>query len=147
MVAVEPLTGGRKPQAFFSTCHDDTAEAVLTRYAARWRWSMEVTNHDAKGQLGFEEPQGWGRRAVLRTAPTAMLPYSLVVLWFSGEGHRHYQAPRRPWYPAKTQASFADMLATLRCRSVRGEVLSTGLHGRGSRNVVNALLHAVKLAA
>jgi hypothetical protein len=145
VVAVEPLTGGRKRQAFFSTCPDDTAEAVLTRYAARW--AMEVTNHDAKGQLGFEEPQGWTRRAVLRTAPTAMLLYSLVVLWFSREGHRHYQAPRRPWYPGKTKASFADMLATLRCQSVRAEVLSMGLHGRGSRNVVNALLHAVKLAA
>src|SRR5439155_16352070 len=29
VVAVEPLTGGRKPQAFLSTCPDDTAEAVL----------------------------------------------------------------------------------------------------------------------
>jgi hypothetical protein len=145
VVAVEPLTGGRKPQAFFSTCPDDTAEAVLTRYAARW--SMEVTNHDAKGQLGFEEPQGWTRRAVQRTAPTAMLLYSLVVLWFSGEGHRHYEAPHRPWYPGKTRASFADMLATLRCQSVRGEVLSMGLHGSGTRNVVNALLHVVKQVA
>jgi hypothetical protein len=76
-----------------------------------------------------------------------MLLYSLVVLWFSREGHRHYEPPHRPWYPGKTQASFADMLATLRCQSVRGEVFSMGLHGRGSRNVVNALLHAVKLAA
>jgi hypothetical protein len=145
VVAVEPLTGGRKPQAFFSTCSDDTAEAVLTRYAARW--SMEVTNHDAKGQLGFEEPQGWTRQAVQRTAPTAMLLYSLVVLWFSGEGHRHYEAPKRPWYPGKTQASFADMLVTLRCQSVKAGVLSMGLHGRGSRNAVNALLHVAKQAA
>jgi hypothetical protein len=51
VVAVEPLTGGRRPQAFFSTRADDTAEAVLTRYAARW--SLEVSFHDAKGQLGF----------------------------------------------------------------------------------------------
>jgi hypothetical protein len=145
VVAVEPLTGGRKPQAFFSTRADDTAEAVLTRYAARW--SLEVTNHDAKGQLGFQEPQGWTKRAVRRTAPVAMLLYSLVALWFSREGHRYYQPPVRPWYPGKTQASFADMLATLRCQSVRREVLSMGLHGRGSRNVVKTLLHAVKQAA
>ena len=145
MVAVEPLAGGRKPQAFFSTCPDDTAAAVLTRYAAPW--SMEVTNHDAKGQLGFEEPQGWTRRAVQRTAPVAMLLYSLVVLWFGREGHRHYAPPHRPWYSGKTQASFADMLATLRCQSAKHEVLSMGLHGTGSRNVVNALLHVVKLAA
>ena len=145
VVAVEPLTGGRKCQAFYSTCPDDDAEAVLTRYAARW--SMEVTNHDAKGQLGFEQPQGWTRRAVQRTAPVAMLLYSLVVLWFSREGHRHYRPPNRPWYPGKTGASFADMLSTLRCQSVKGEVLSMRLHGRGSRNVVKALLHAVKQAA
>jgi DDE superfamily endonuclease len=145
VVAVEPLTGGRKPQAFFSTRPDDTAEAVLTRYAARW--SLEVTNHDAKGQLGFEQPQGWTRPAVRRTAPVAMLLYSLAVLWFSREGHRHYRPPERPWYLGKTRASFADMLATLRCASVKREVLSMGLHGTGSRNVVKTLLHAVKQAA
>ena len=145
IVAVEPLTGGRKRQGFFCTCPEDTAEAVLTRYAARW--SLEVTNHDAKGQLGFEEPQGWTKHAVLRTAPTAMLLYSLVVLWFSREGHRHYQPPTRPWYIGKTDASFADMLATLRCQSIRSEVLSMHLHGRGSRNVIKRLIHVVKQAA
>jgi hypothetical protein len=145
VVAVQPRTGGRRPQAFFSTCPTDTVEQVLTRYAARW--SLEVTNHDAKGQLGFEEPQGWTRRAVQRTAPTAMLLYALVVLWFSRDGHRHYRPPERPWYLGKTEASFADMLATLRCQSVRREVLSMGLHGTGSRNVLRTLLHAVKQVA
>ncbi len=145
VIAVEPLSGGRKPQAFYSTCPDDTAQGVLTRYACRW--SIEVMNHDVKGQLGFEEPQGWTRQAVNRTAPVAMLLYSMVVVWFARVGHRDYQPPYRPWYTGKTQASFADMLATLRCQSVRQEVLSMGLHGRGSRNIVKALLHAVKQAA
>ena len=145
VVAVEPLSGGRKPQAFFSTCPLDSVEQILTRYAARW--SLEVTNHDAKGHLGFEQPQGWTRQAVRRTAPTAMLLYSLVVLWFSREGHRHYRLPTRPWYPGKTNASFADMLATLRCQSVRQEVLSMHLRGSGSRNVVKRLIHVVNQAA
>jgi hypothetical protein len=145
VVAVEPLVGGRKHQAFFSTAANDTAEQVLTRYAARW--SLEVTNHDGKGQLGFEEPQGWSKRAVQRTAPTAMLLYTLVVLWFSREGHRHYQLPTRSWYVGKTEASFADMLATLRCQGAKSEVLSMGLHGTGSRNVVKCLIHLLKQAA
>ena len=145
VVAVDPLTGGRKPQAFFSTCATDSAEQVLTRYAARW--SLEVTNHDAKGQLGFEQPQGWTKRAVQRTAPAAMLLYSLVVLWFSREGHRYHQPPTRPWYLGKTDASFADMLATLRCQSVKQEVLSMHLHGSGSRNVIKTLIHVVNQAA
>jgi hypothetical protein len=145
IVAVQPLVGGRKSQAFFSTCPTDSIEQVLTRYAARW--SLEVTNHDAKGQLGFEEPQGWTRLAAQRTAPVAMLLYSLVVLWFSREGHGHYQPLHRPWYLGKTQASFADMLTTLRCESAKHEVLSMGLHGMGSRNVLKRLIHVVKQAA
>jgi hypothetical protein len=145
IVAVEPLSGGRKTQAFFSTCPDDTAEQVLTRYAARW--SLEVTYHDAKGQLGFEQPQGWTRLAVRRTAPVAMLLYSLIVLWFSRTGHRHYRPPARPWYVGKKEASFAEMVATLRCQSIKAEVLSMPLHGRGSRNVVKRLIHVVNQAA
>jgi DDE superfamily endonuclease len=145
IVAVEPLSGGRKTQALFSTCPSDSAEQVLTHYAARW--SLEVSFHDAKGQLGFEQPQGWSTRAVQRTAPVAMLLYSLVVLWFSRQGHRHYQPPTRPWYIGKTDASFADMLATLRCQTVKQEVLSMHLHGSGSRNVLKCLIHAVKQAA
>lgn len=145
VVAVDPLVGGRKPQAFFSTCPDDSAETLLSRFAARW--SIEVTYHDAKGHLGFEEPQSWTKRAVQRTAPMAMLLYTLVVLWFSRVGHRQYAPPHRPWYLGKTQASFADMLATLRCQSVKQKVLSMHLHGSGSRNVIKTLMHVVRQAA
>ncbi|MCH8825358.1 MAG: transposase [Chloroflexi bacterium] len=145
IVAVEPLTGGRRMQAFYSTCHEATAEQVLIGYARRW--SIEVTFHDAKGHLGFEQPQGWTRKAVERTAPTAMLLYSLIVLWFAAEGHRHYRAPNRPWYRSKSGASFADMLSTLRCESVREQVLSLGLHGQDSRNIMKTLLNAVQQVA
>jgi hypothetical protein len=145
VVAVEPLSGGRPKQAFYSTCQDASARQVLTWYAMRW--SLEVTFHDAKGHLGFEEPQGWSRQAVHRTAPMAMLLYSMVVLWFAKVGHRLYQPPRRPWYAHKPHASLADMLATLRGRSVRQEVLSAGLSGRGSRNILKTLFHAVQQAA
>jgi hypothetical protein len=145
IVAVQPLCGGRKAHAFFSTCPSDSPELVLTRYAARW--SLEVTNHDAKGQLGFEQTQGWTRQAVRRTAPVAMLLYSLVLVWFSCEGHLHYRPPMRPWYRQKVDASFADMLATLRAQSVKQEVLSMHLHGSGSKNVLKCLIHLVKQAA
>ncbi len=145
VVAVKPLTGGRKIQAFYSTRHEATAEQVLTWYARRW--SIEETFHDAKGHLGFEQPQGWTRNAVERTAPTEMLLYSLIVLWFASRGHRHYRAPHRPWYRSKSRASFADMLTTLRCESVRERVLSLGLQGRGSRNIMKTLFNAVQQAA
>ncbi len=145
VVAVEPLTGGRTVQAFYSTCHGASAENVLTWYAMRW--SIEEAFQNSKGPLGFEEPQGWTRRAVERTAPTALLLYSLTVLWFALDGHRHYQAPWRPWCRSKARASFADMLATLRQESIREEVSALHLVGRGSRNVVKSLIHAVKQVA
>ena len=145
VVAVEPLTGGRTVQAFYSTNHADTAEQVLTRYAMRW--SIEEMNQASKSHLGFEEPQGWTRRAVERTAPTAMLLYSLIVLWFARIGHRHYQAPHRPWYTTKRNPSFADMLATLRRLSLTQEVLSLRLSGRGSRKVIKTILRTLQRAA
>jgi hypothetical protein len=145
VVAVEPLTGGRETQAFYSTVHDAAAEQVLIDYASRY--SIEDTFHEVKGQLGFEEPQGWTKQAVKRTAPVAMLLYSLVLLWFNAEGQRHYQVHNRPWYPHKPHASFADMLATLRVCSVREEVLSMPPHDRPSENLLQTLIHVVKHAA
>jgi hypothetical protein len=145
VVAVEALQGGRGQEAFYSTCHQATAEQVIAWYAQRW--SLEVTFHDSKQHLGFEEPQGWSRRAVERTAPLAMLLYSLIVLWFAREGHRFYQPLDCPWYTSKSEPSFADMLATLRRRSMRQKVLSLALRGPGSRKIKRLLENAVALAA
>lgn len=145
VVAVEPLTGGRKPQVFYSTCQEASAEQVIAWYASRW--SMEVTFHDSKQNLGFEEPQGWSRNAAERTAPLAMLLYSLVVVWFSREGHRYYQPPNCPWYTSKTEPSFADMLATLKRQSIRQNIFSLALRGPGSRKIKQLLENAVTLAA
>lgn len=144
VVAVEPLTGGRKPQAFYSTRHDALAEEVIAWYASRW--SIEVAFHDSKQKLGFEEPQGWSRKSVERTAPLAMLLYSLVVLWFAGEGHRHYQPLECPWYTSKSDPSFTDMLATLKRQSIRKNILSLALRGPGSRKIKQLLENAVALA-
>ena len=67
IVASQALEGGRGKEAFYSTCHEVTAEQVIRWYAMRW--SVEVTFRDSKQCLGFEEPQGWSRKAVERTAP------------------------------------------------------------------------------
>jgi hypothetical protein len=145
VVAVQPLSGGRRTQAFYSTAATATAEQGLTWYALRW--SIEETFHESKGQLGFEEPQGWTRRAVERTAPTAMLLYSLIVLWFAADGHRHYRVPWRPWYRTKSGVCFTDRLNTLRVPSVRHQVLSLRLAGRGRKKLMKTLFHAVQQAA
>jgi hypothetical protein len=145
VVAVEPLTGGRPRQAFYSTDVSLSAEQILVLYARRW--AIEQSFQEGKTQLGFEQPQGWTRRAVERTAPTAMLLYSLIVLWFAGVGHRSYRPLWRPWYRSKAVPSFADMLATLRRESVRARVLSPPARDRGCRNLLATLMHVVQQAA
>jgi hypothetical protein len=145
VVAVEPLGGGRPTQAFYSTCADDTGEQVLIRYSGRW--SIEESNKGGKTDLGFEEPQGWSRLAVQRTAPIAMLLYSLIVLWFAHEGHRLYRPLDRPWYQKKVQPSFADMLRTLKSESLREEI-SKHLGPAGlPQNLLDRLIFAATATA
>ena len=144
VVATQAMKGGRGQEAFYSTCHEATAEEVIAWYAMRW--SIEVTNHDSKQSLGFEQPPGWSRRSVERTAPLAMLLYSLIVLWFAREGHRSWRPLACPWYTSKTAPSFADMLSTLRRFSVRQQVLTLALAGPGSRKIQQLLENAVCMA-
>lgn len=145
VVAAEAVRGGRGQEAFYSTCSQATAEQVLQWYAMRW--SVEVMNRDSKQELGFEQPQGWTRQSVERTAPMAMLLYSLIVLWFAREGHRSWRSHCWPWYTSKSEPSFADMLSTLRRLSMRQQVSKLALSGRGSRKVQKLLENAVNLAA
>ncbi|MBF5046663.1 transposase [Aggregicoccus sp. 17bor-14] len=145
VVAVEPLRGGRPVQAFYSTCSEETAVEVLTQYAGRW--SIEETFQGGKSHLGFEEPQGWTKRAVLRTAPCALLLYSLVVLWFAQEGNAAYAPPCRPWYAHKARPSFLDMLQTLRRESLRAEVFAQLPSAREREKPAEYLIDAVLAAA
>jgi SRSO17 transposase len=112
IVLVRDVLGKRPEQMFYCTRLEWDARHILSCYARRW--SIEVTFHDCKQLLGFEDPANRKQKAVERTAPMAMVLYSLIVVWFDSEGHRHVQFPERPWYLKKQEPSFADMLTTLR---------------------------------
>jgi hypothetical protein len=145
IVAIEPLSGGRPDQAFYSTRIEDHAEEVLFGYSGRW--SIEETIFGSKTYLGFEEPQGWSRLAVLRTAPIAMLLYSLTVLWFARVGHHVYRPLPRPWYRTKKQPSFADMLRTLRRESLLATISKQVGGEHVPQNVIECLCSAANAAA
>lgn len=145
IVATEALAGGRGMEAFFSTVVEATAEDVLIWYSMRW--SVEVAFHDSKQHLGMEEPQGWSEQAVQRTAPMAMLLYTLIIHWYALEGRHHERLSAQPWYTRKSQASFADILATLKRLSLRQRISAIGLSGRGSRKTRELLERLVNQAA
>lgn len=112
IVLVQDTMGKRPDQMFYCTRLDWDARQILSCYARRW--SIEVAFHDCKQLLGFEDPANRKEKAVRRTAPMAMVIYSLIVVWFHRDGHQHVEFPDRPWYRHKEEPSFGDMLTTLR---------------------------------
>jgi DDE superfamily endonuclease len=112
IVLVHDLQGKRPDQMFYCTNLAWDARRILGTYACRW--AIECTFENAKQLLGLEDPANRLPLAVERTAPMALILYSLVVVWFHKDGHRFLRFPHRPWYPKKKEASFADLLTTLR---------------------------------
>lgn len=112
IVLVRDAEGKRPDQMFYCTRLDWSARQILSAYAGRW--SIEVTFENGKQLLGFEDAANRKEKAVRRTAPMALVSFSLIVYWFHRFGHRHLRFPDRPWYRKKRDPSFADMLTTLR---------------------------------
>ena len=105
------------------------AAALIARYAGRW--SIEQAFADARNVLGAGEARSRARRAVERTVPFALLIHTLVIIWYARHGHSPARITARrhaqPWYPAKTEPAFEDMLTQLR------RVLITARISAGSR--------------
>jgi hypothetical protein len=97
---------------FYCTRRAWDARQILSSYAARW--AIEVTFENCKQLLGLEDPANRVPLAVQRTAPMALVLYSVIVIWFHRVGHRWLAFPDRPWYRHKEEPSFADLLTTLR---------------------------------
>jgi hypothetical protein len=112
IVLTRDLQGKRPDQMFYCTKLDWNARQILSAYACRW--AIECTFENCKQFLGLEDPANRLPLAVKRTAPMALLLYSLVVVWFHQVGYRFLRFPYRPWYRSKREPSFADLLTTLR---------------------------------
>ena len=133
--------GKRPDHRFYCTRLDWSAREVPAAYASRW--ALEVTFAAAKQTLGLQDAANRLPQAVRRTAPMALVLYSLVVLWFDEVGHTQLRVPRRPWYRHKREPSFADMLSTLRRQSWQekiGEVVAAdGPHEKWVAEVVELI--------
>lgn len=112
IVLTRDAEGKRPDQMFYCTNLEWDARTILSHYASRW--AIEVTFENSKQLLGLEDPANRTELAVRRTAPMALVLYSLIVAWFHQVGHRQVKFPDRPWYRQKREPSLADMLTTLR---------------------------------
>jgi hypothetical protein len=112
IVLTRDLKGQRPDSMFYCTKLDWDARHILSTYA--YRWAIECTFESCKQLLGLEDPANRLPKAVARTAPMALILFSLIVVWFHHAGHRWLRFPIRPWYQRKQEPSFADLLTTLR---------------------------------
>jgi hypothetical protein len=112
IVLTRDRDGKRPDQMFYCTKLDWQPRQILGTYACRW--AIECTFENSKQFLGLEDPANRLPKAVGRTAPMALLLYTLVVVWFHVTGHLFLRFPQRPWYRRKQEPSFADLLTTLR---------------------------------
>ncbi len=144
IILVRDALGKRPDQMFYCTCLSWEARKILSTYAARW--SIEVTFENCKQLLGLEDPANRKEKAVRRTAPMALVLYSLIVLWFHRAGHRHLQFPDRPWYRKKREPSFADMLTTLRRLSWLNKFRTLPLPSRVARKSLAQIIEFLSLA-
>jgi DDE superfamily endonuclease len=105
------------------------AAALIERYAARW--SIEQAFYDVRNVLGGGQARNRVRAAVERTVPFAMLIHTLIIIWYARHGRHGSDIARRraaqPWYAAKTEPAFEDMLTSLR------RVMITARISAGSR--------------
>jgi len=85
-----------------------------------------------------------------RTVPFALLTCTLVITWYARHGHSpaRIAARRRaqPWYPAKAEPAFEDMLTALR-RALITARISEGSQAEPTPQQTRAVLAAWHAAA
>ena len=90
--------------------------ALVARYATRWATGQAFAG--ARNILGAGEARNRVKPAVERTVPFALLVHTLIIIWYARYGHDPADIDDRrasqPWYQAKTEPAFEDMLIKLR---------------------------------
>jgi hypothetical protein len=101
----------RQPFALFCTDQEGSVSQILAWYLGRWE--VEVTFEEVRAHLGFQTQRQWSARAVRRTTPCLLGLFSLVVLLASQLHPTQLPTRQAAWY-AKSQPTFADVLAAVR---------------------------------
>jgi hypothetical protein len=141
---------GTQPDDFFVTSADPdspAADPATTASGYTGRWSIEVTNRDAKQALGGEDPQSWKGQGPARAAALSLWLHTAIWCWYLST---HADTPTwrtRPWYPHKHTASFADALAALRRTLWRQRITAMSAHPALQPKITNTLLDVLAEAA
>jgi hypothetical protein len=143
-VALSRDPRGKHPDCVFLDTRVETPPEETLRTYSR-RWSIEITNREAKQMLGSADPQCRTQKAVVRASMIAYWAYSLVVLWLVAQYRqgRELCFTRPPWYEHKQDITFSDMLACARrshfglafsCEAAKNERVPKIRHARLTRH-------------
>jgi hypothetical protein len=111
-IIVRDPKGELEPQAFLATDLDAKPSDILAWFVSRWQ--VEVTFEETRAHLGVETQRQWSDNAILRTTPTLLAMYSIIILWTHDLAARRTLLPRTAaWYPKKF-LTFSDAIAAVR---------------------------------
>lgn len=148
ILARNPGTAAGYDLALVTTDLHAAPAALLTRYAARR--AIEQALADARHVLGAGEARNRTPAAVRRTVPFALLASTIVILWYARHGHDPADVTSRrhdqPWYTAKTEPAFEDMLTRLRRVLITARI-SAGAPAHPAPRQIRAVLSAWAAAA
>lgn len=144
VVLTRDLEGKRPDGMYYTTLVSLSEREILTMYARRW--ATEVTYRDSKQYLGFGESANRTEKAVKRTAPMAMVLYTLVVLWAERGGHEKAKWVERVWYKQKEELSFGDLLGEVRRESWQEMIAGGRMVEGGSESMLNKLIDCASRA-
>jgi hypothetical protein len=145
VVLTRDLEGKRPETMFYCTDSSLSNPEILTMYARRW--ATEVTYREAKQLLGFDECANRTEKAVKRTAPMALVLYTLVGVWAEQGGQKLVRYPERQWYRNKREPSFADLLSAVRRESWREKLAGVWPSDPAAERVLNSLVDFASRAA
>ncbi len=139
MVLCRDPKGKHADIVFFDSDATSSPENVIARYAARW--SIEITNREAKQLHGADEPRCRKEKSVMRAPMFAYWAYSLVVLWFV----RQFSAAKdlvidpAPWYRKKNFHLFRHA-----CSCTKEPLLTELFSGKSTSRAPRATLNTLE---
>lgn len=111
ILVVDP-EGELDPLPLMSTDINISPEKMIALYVQRW--NIEVTFEEVREHLGVETQRQWSDKAIARTTPILLSLYTIVCLIANRLHDEHpIEIAQTAWY-AKTDATFSDLLKTVR---------------------------------
>ena len=145
LVVVRDPTGAQPDDFFVTSAPAADPATVASGYAGRW--SIEVTNRDAKQALGGEDPQSWKGEGPARAAALSLWLHTAIWCWYLSTHADTTSWRTRPWYRHKHTASFADALAALRRNLWRQRITAMSANPALHAKITSTLLDVLAEAA